>query len=94
MDVRFYLLGIRKYYEGYSVTTILWDNCHLGCITDNSSIIKVKCGRCKEFETTDRSLAIKKFAKSIKRGIYHPIKVYYKEIEVDMLDSNTFERVL
>lgn len=92
MDVRYYLLGIRKYYEGYSVTTVLWDNCHMGSITDYKGTIKVKCGRCKEFETTDRSLAIKKFAKSIKSK-WNP-KIFYKEIEVDMLNNSTFERVL
>lgn len=90
---KIYLLGIRKYYEDYSVTTVLWDNVHLGSILDEKGHIKVKCGKQKVYEVENFNIAIKVFADHIKNIYDKNTEVFYKEIEVDMLNKDTFEEV-
>lgn len=93
-DTKIYLLGIKKRYGDYSIITILWDNVYLGRIT--------KIGRCVEIELKDRrknfivenmKLAIKFIADDIKSILSNPAEIFYKEIEVDMLDKDAFEEV-
>jgi len=93
MNNRAYLLGIRKYYEDYSVITVLWDNVYLGYISDYKGTIKVKCRKRKECEVENTNTAIKEFADYIKSVLDNSTKVFYREIEVDMLDKDTFEEV-
>lgn len=41
-DTKIYLLGIKKQYGEDSVTTVLWDNCYLGRITEIGQYIEIK----------------------------------------------------
>lgn len=93
-NTKIYLLGIKKRYGDYSVVTILWDNIYLGRITEIGQCVEIELkGRRKSFITENMKLAIKFVADDIKSILANPTEVYYKEIEVNMLDKDTFEEV-
>ena len=93
-DTKIYLLGIKKQYGEDSVTTILWDNCYLGRITEIGRCVEIKLkGRRKNFIVENMKLAIKFVIDDLKSILANPAEVYYKEIEVDMLDKDAFEEV-
>ena len=93
-NTKIYLLGIKKRYGNYSVVTILWDNLYLGRITEIGQCVEIELkGKQKNFITENMKLAIKFVADSIKSVLSNTAEVYYKEIEVDMLDKDVFEEV-
>ena len=93
-NTKVYLLGIKKRYGDYSVVTILWDNVYLGRITEIGQCVEIELkGRRKSFITENMKLAIKFVVDDLKSILANPADVYYKEIEVDMLDKDTFEEV-
>lgn len=93
-NTKIYLLGIKKRYGDYSVVTILWDNLYLGRITEIGRCVEIELkGKQKNFITENMKLAIKFVADNIKSVLSNPTEVYYKEIEVDMLDKDVFEEV-
>lgn len=93
-NTKVYLLGIKKRYEDYSVVTILWDNVYLGRITEIGQCVEIELkDRRKSFITENMKLAIKFVADDIKSVLSNPAEVYYKEIEVNMLDKDAFEEV-
>lgn len=93
-DTKIYLLGIKKQYGDYSVVTILWDNVYLGRITEIGSCAEIELkGRRKNFIVENMKLAIKYVADDIKSILSNPAEIFYKEIEVDMLDKDAFEEV-
>ncbi len=93
-DTKIYLLGIKKQYGENSVTTILWDNCYLGRITEIGQYIEIKLkGRRKNFIVENMKLAIKFVVDDLKSILTNPAEVYYKEIKIDMLDKDAFEEV-
>ena len=93
-NTKIYLLGIKKRYGDYSIVTILWDNVYLGRITETGQCVEIELiGKRKNFITENMKLAIKFVADNIKSILTNPVEVYYKEIEVDMLDKDAFEEV-
>ena len=93
-NTKVYLLGIKKRYGDYSVITILWDNIYLGRITEIGQCVEIELkDRRKSFIVKNMELAIKFVADDIKSILANPTEVYYKEIEVNMLDKDTFEEV-
>lgn len=93
-NTKIYLLGIKKRYGDYSVVTILWDNVYLGRITEIGQCVEIELiGKRKTFIAENMKLAIKFVADNIKSILSNPVEVYYKEIEVDMLDKDAFEEV-
>ena len=93
-NMKVYLLGIKKRCGDYSIVTILWDNVYLGRITETGRRVEIELkDRRKSFITENMKLAIKFVADDIKSVLSNPAEVYYKEIEVDMLDKDTFEEV-
>ena len=93
-NTKVYLLGIKKRYGDYSVVTILWDNVYLGRITVIGQYVEIKFkGRRKNFIVENMRLAIKFVVDNFKSILANHADVYYKEIEVDMLDKDTFEGV-
>ena len=92
-NTKIYLLGIKKRYGDYSVVTILWDNVYLGRITEIGQCIEIELKSRQNFITENMKLAIKFVADNIKSILTNPVEVYYKEIEVDMLDKDAFEEV-
>ena len=93
-NMKVYLLGIKKRYGNYSVVTILWDNVYLGRITEIRQCVEIELkGKRKIFIAENTKLAIKFVADDIKSILSNPVEVYYKEIEVDMLDKDAFEEV-
>lgn len=93
-NMKVYLLGIKKRYGDYSVVTILWDNVYLGRITEIGQCVEIELkDRQKSFVVKNTELAIKFVADDLKSILANPVEVYYKEIEVNMLDKDTFEEV-
>ena len=93
-NTKVYLLGIKKRYGDYSIVTILWDNVYLGRITEIRQCVEIELkGKRKNFITENMKLAIKFVVDDLKSILANPADVYYKEIEVDMLDKDTFEEV-
>ena len=93
-NTKIYLLGIKKRYGDYSVVTILWDNVYLGRITEIGQCVEIELiGKRKNFITENMKLAIKFVADGIKSILTNPAEVYYKEIEIDMFDKDSFEEV-
>ena len=93
-NTKVYLLGIKKRYGDYSVVTILWDNVYLGRITEIGQCVKIELkSRRKNFITENMKLAVKFVVDDLKSILTNPAEVYYREIEVDMLDKDTFEEV-
>ena len=93
-NTKIYLLGIKKRYGNYSVVTILWDNVYLGRITEIGQCVEIELkGKRKNFITENMKLAIKFVVDDLKSILANPAEVYYKEIEVNMLDKDSFEEV-
>lgn len=93
-NTKIYLLGIKKRYGDYSVVTILWDNVYLGRITEIGQRVEIELkGRRKNFIVENMKSAIKFITDDLKSILTNPAEVYYKEIEVNMLDKDTFEEV-
>ena len=93
-NTKVYLLGIKKRYGDYLVVTILWDNVYLGRITEIGQCVEIELkGRRKSFITENMKLAIKFVVDDLKSILANPAEVYYKEIEVNMLDKDAFEEV-
>ena len=93
-NTKIYLLGIKKRYGDYSIVTILWDNVYLGRITEIGQCVEIELiGKRKNFITENMKLAIKFVADGIKGILTNPAEVYYKEIEIDMFDKDSFEEV-
>ena len=93
-NTKVYLLGIKKRYGDYSIVTILWDNVYLGRITEIGQCVEIELkDRQKSFITENMKLAIKFVVDDLKSILVNPAEVYYKEIEVNMLDKDTFEEV-
>ena len=93
-NTKIYLLGIKKRYGDYSIVTILWDNVYLGRITEIGQCVEIELiGKRKNFITENMKLAIKFVADGIKSILTNPAEVYYKEIEIDMFDKDSFEEV-
>ena len=93
-NTKIYLLGIKKRYGNYSVVTILWDNVYLGRITEIGQCVEIELkGKRKNFITENMKLAVKFVVDDLKSILANPAEVYYKEIEVNMLDKDTFEEV-
>ena len=93
-NTKVYLLGIKKRYEDYSVVTILWNNVYLGRITEIGQCVEIELrDRRKSFITENMKLAVKFVVDDLKSILANPAEVYYKEIEVNMLDRDAFEEV-
>ena len=93
-NTKIYLLGIKKQYGDYSIVTILWDNVYLGKITETGQHIEIELkGKQKSFVVENMKSAIKFITDDLKSILANPAEVYYKEIEVNMLDKDTFEEV-
>ena len=93
-NTKIYVLGIKKRYGDYSIVTILWDNVYLGRITEIGQCVEIELiGKRKNFITENMKLAIKFVADGIKSILTNPAEVYYKEIEIDMFDKDSFEEV-
>ena len=93
-NTKVYLLGIKKRYGDYSVVTISWDNVYLGRITEIEQCVEIELkGKRKNFITENMKLAVKFVVDDLKSILANPAEVYYKEIEVNMLDKDTFEEV-
>ena len=93
-NTKVYLLGIKKRYGNYSVVTILWNNVYLGRITEIGQCVETELkGKRKNFITENMKLAVKFVVDDLKSVLSNPAEVYYKEIEVNMLDKDTFEEV-
>ena len=71
----------------------MWDNVYLGRITEIGQYIEIELKSRQNFITENMKLAIKFVADNIKSILTNPVEVYYKEIEVDMLDKDAFEEV-
>ena len=93
-NTKVYLLGIKKRYGDYSIVTILWDNVYLGRITEIGQCVEIELkGRRKSFITENMKLAVKFVVDDLKSILANHAEVYYKEIEVNVLDKDTFEEV-
>ena len=67
---------------------------YLGRITEIRQCVEIELkDRRKSFIVKNMELAIKFVADDIKSILANPTEVYYKEIEVNMLDKDTFEEV-
>lgn len=93
-NMKVYLLGIKKRYGDYSVVTILWDNIYLGRITEIGQCVEIELkDRQKSFVVKNTELAVKFVVDDLKSILANPAEVFYKEIEVNMLDKDAFEEV-